>query len=220
MTNTSKFLLGALAVIVLSGIAYTQMPQSSDDKMAGMDHSAMTDVGASSATKSFEAAMATMMTGMMTPMTGKPDLDFVQGMIAHHQGAIDMAKVVLQFGKDPEIKTLAENVVKAQDSEITFMKAWLARVDQAALPTSAGSNAANKQTMAVMMKNMAMTYSGDADVDFVNGMIPHHQGAIDMAKVALQFGKDAELLKLAGDVVNAQEGEIAFMTAWQKKHGN
>lgn len=66
---------------------------------------------------------------------------------------------------------------------------------------------------------MMTGYSDDADVDFVKGMIPHHQGAIDMAKVAQQYAKDTTVLKLAGDVVSAQEGEIAFMKDWLERKG-
>lgn len=63
-----------------------------------------------------------MMDGMMAT---DPDVAFVAGMIPHHQGAIDMAKIQLKYGKDPEIRALAEQVIKAQEQEIEFMKKWL-----------------------------------------------------------------------------------------------
>jgi uncharacterized protein (DUF305 family) len=87
-------------------------------------------------------------------------------------------------------------------------------------PTAADtpSTKAYREAMMSMDQHMAITYSGDPDKDFVAGMIPHHQGAVAMAKVELQYGKDAELRKLAQDIIGAQDKEIAFMKAWQAKH--
>lgn len=84
-------------------------------------------------------------------------------------------------------------------------------------PQSEASKAYN-DAMMKMHGEMSAGMTGDADVDFAKGMIPHHQGAIDMAKIELKYGKDPELRKLAEDIVKAQEGEIAFMNAWLKKH--
>jgi uncharacterized protein (DUF305 family) len=70
-----------------------------------------------------------------------------------------------------------------------------------------------------MHEGMNIEFTGNADVDFAKGMIPHHQGAIDMAKIVLQYGKDAEIRKLAEGVIAAQEGEIKFMTEWLAKNG-
>ena len=77
------------------------------------------------ADKAFAASMKAMMNNMNVKPTGKPDRDFVLMMIPHHQGAIDMAKVELLYGADPELRQLATDIVAAQEKEIAQMKAWL-----------------------------------------------------------------------------------------------
>lgn len=83
--------------------------------------------GGTAADKALDAANQRMMGAMDVQPTGNPDRDFVRMMIAHHQGAIDMAKVELKYGKDPEIRRLASAIVAAQEKEIAEMKAWLAK---------------------------------------------------------------------------------------------
>jgi uncharacterized protein (DUF305 family) len=82
----------------------------------------------------------------------------------------------------------------------------------------APSTAGYRDAMAKMDKGMDVPYTGDADRDFVAGMIPHHQGAVDMARVELKYGTDPALKKLAQDIVASQEKEIAFMRRWQAGH--
>jgi uncharacterized protein (DUF305 family) len=79
--------------------------------------------------------MAAMNSGMSSaPMTGNPDHDFVAMMIPHHQGAVDMANVELQYGKDPAMRRLARDIVAAQDREIALMKNWQAKHTAPAKP--------------------------------------------------------------------------------------
>jgi predicted outer membrane protein len=82
-------------------------------------------------------------------------------------------------------------------------------------PSVAAFKAANDR----MHRDMAIPFSGQADVDFVRGMIPHHQGAIDMAKVVLEHGKDEQVRKWAADIIREQEREIAEMRAWLVRNG-
>ena len=85
----------------------------------------------------------------------------------------------------------------------------------AADPAAAAYMAASER----MHQDMAIEFTGNPDVDFARAMIPHHQGAIDMAKAVLDHGEDAEIRALAEGIIAAQEGEIAFLRAWLEEQG-
>jgi uncharacterized protein (DUF305 family) len=122
MTTTRNLLAGTalLAALGLAGLALAQGHQGH-----GSHGTAAPAAPDSAATQAYKAANDKMHKEMGISFTGDPDVDFVRGMIPHHQGAVDMAKVVLAHGKDPELRKLAEGVIAEQEKEIAFMRDWL-----------------------------------------------------------------------------------------------
>ena len=180
--------------------------QSSSNKVvvdphAGMDHSKMDH---SAMKNSPDAAAADY------------DLQFIDTMIVHHQGAIDMAKMLPGKAEHPEMKKLGVVIIAAQEREITEMKAWREKWFAGKPPAINMELAGMNASMAGMdMKKLGLLSGNAFDLEFIKQMIPHHDGAIAMAREALKRSQKDEVKALAKSIINEQQGEIDEMKRWQ-----
>lgn len=177
-----------------------------DSGSGGHDMGSMT--GTTSPTSSASAAAAP------SGEHNDADITFAQGMIPHHQGAIEMAKLAKGRTSNAKVLDLASRIDKAQDPEIKTMTEWLnswgAQVHTTGMPgMDHGSDMAGMSDAEMDMLKQAK----DADFDkmFLDMMIRHHQGAIDMSKVELEQGKNTDAKKLAQQIIDSQQTEITEM---------
>lgn len=147
------------------------------------------------------------------------ELQFLDTMIAHHQGAVDMAKMAEKRGENAQFKKFADGIVMAQEREITQMKRWRSEWHKDAKPAINMDFPGMREGMTGMDMGKLNTLTGKAfDVEFINQMIPHHDGAVVMAKALIENTPKAaikpDLKKLAETMVKDQEGEVAQMKKW------
>lgn len=176
----------------------------------GMDHGSM-------GTATTMPGMPGMggITGSATPVaTAEYDQTFIDMMVTHHQAAIDMAKVAQRKGEHAEIKTLANDIVTAQENEIAKMKGWRKQwygSDQ--IPAGTTGMMAGMGGMAVDLKQLES--ATPFDKAFIDAMIPHHTSALEMAREAQTKAVHQEIKSLAGEIIAAQQKEIDQMKAWR-----
>lgn len=144
------------------------------------------------------------------------DLQFLDTMIAHHQGAVDMSRPALEKAERADLKNFARNVIADQEREINQMKQWreqwYAGKPQAMNMEMPGMS----ESMRGMDMNKLNAATGKAyDLMFLEMMVPHHEGAITMSREALTRAEHPELKRLAQEIIDAQEREIGMMNKWK-----
>jgi len=142
---------------------------------------------------------------------------FLTQMVPHHEGAIEMAEIAKERAQHPEIVQLANEIVRTQTSEIQRLNEIHESVFNTSVSGSDQGDLGMDQSMMGMDMDMdALETARPFDREFIDQMIPHHQGAIRMARVQLRYGEDQETKDLATQIVDAQAREIEQMNAWRK----
>ena len=151
-----------------------------------------------------------------TVVLNTADIEFAQGMIAHHEQAIEMAEIALDptAGASPEVIDLATRIKGAQDPEVELMTAWLtAAGEPVAMDMSDGHDMSSMDGMmtAEQMDAMAALTEAEFDQMWLEMMITHHQGAITQSETVKAEGSNADVLALADQIITAQQAEITEM---------
>ncbi len=145
------------------------------------------------------------------------DLQFIDTMIAHHQGAVDMGKMINERTNNAEMKKFGEQIIADQEKEINQMKEFREKWFAGKPPALNMEMPGMKESMDMDMKKLTESKDKDFDLAFIEMMIPHHEGAVTMSKEALQKSEKEELKTLANQIIKAQEAEIKMMKEWQSK---
>ena len=199
--NTAVAGSNANSMSNMTGMNHNSMMSNTNHDMSGMHHSDMQS--------SPNAA-------------GQPyDLQFLDTMTHHHQGALDMAKMAVGKTQNQELKAFAQKIIKDQEKEIAQMKdwreKWFAGKPMAMNMEMPGMGEGMKMMMGDGMKKFEAATGKDFDLMFLDMMMPHHEGAITMAKEALTKAEHPEIKLLANQIIKAQEEEIKKMSDWKAK---
>ncbi|MDQ3251105.1 MAG: DUF305 domain-containing protein [Actinomycetota bacterium] len=176
--------------------------KSTGKGMASMDHGEMGS-----------GNMSAMSRKMVMPNGKYSDAAFVDAMVPHHEGAVEMAQVALKNAEHAKTRRLAQNIIDSQRAEIKKLNGIRENLNGPVMKMSG-----EDMSMMGMMKDPQQLADEDPfDRAFIDNMIPHHESAIAMAEVALQKSKNPEIKGIAGDIVSAQKREIEEMKRWRKE---
>lgn len=189
----------------------------------GMDHGAMdhgpsdrpADAGLSGYLDEQDTIMSTMIAGMEgIEHSGNAAIDFLSGMIPHHEAAVAMAERYLQYGGEHTVlSALAQDIITAQTEEIEQMKGMIEDLEANAAADEAQAKAYLNAYDKLMEHSMSHAAADSLDAAFADGMIMHHQMAVDMANAVLPYTDEAEVKELAQAIVDTQKHEISSMQA-------
>ncbi len=171
--------------------------------MGGMDHSKMDQASGGTAS------------GMLMENGKYSDERFIDAMVPHHQGAVDMAEVAVENAEHEELKSLAEDIVSEQEAEIEDLRA----IKREEFGTSEIPSGMSQEEMDAMGMTDPAQLADKRPFDraFIDDMTPHHRSAITMAEVVMKESDNPQVKEIAQDIVDAQRREIAQMERWREQ---
>ena len=183
--------------------------EKSGGGMAGMDHGQMGHGSMGMGSKG--------MAKQMVMENGKySDRAFIDSMVPHHQGAIAMAEVALDNAEHQEIKELSRNIISSQQAEIEELKA-IKKEEFGTSNVPMEMSQEQMRGMGMMMDPQQLANREPFDKAFIDAMIPHHQSAIEMSRVALENSDNPRIKELAENIISAQQEEIEQMKQWRQQ---
>jgi len=231
--KTHKFF--ALIVLALAAFAGACQTTGNTNTATTANANRMTNMNMAMNANSMSPNMSNMsnmpMNGSMSGMSdmksspnaaSQPyDLQFIDTMTHHHQGAIEMAEMALKKSSNAELKTFAQKIIDDQKKEIAQMKdwreKWFSGKPAAMNMEMPGMGDSMKMMVGDGMKKMEAASGKDFDIHFLDMMTPHHAGAVVMSKEALTKAEHPEIKTLANQIIKAQEAEIKMMADWKAK---
>lgn len=156
------------------------------------------------------------MAGMLMEDGEYSDELFIDHMVPHHQGAMDMAEVALENSEREEVLQLSEDIIAEQEAEIEELQ----DIKEAEFGTREVPMEMSEEEMEMMGMSMdpeELAGEEPFDLAFIDHMIPHHQSAVEMSEVALEESESPEILQLSEDIIESQESEIALMEDWREE---
>ncbi|MCC2592499.1 DUF305 domain-containing protein [Tessaracoccus sp. OS52] len=175
-----------------------------------------TPTASSSATASESPNTTSDPTADVSTEHNQADTTFAQMMIVHHEGAIEMSELAIERAETPEVEALAERIATAQGPEIEQMSAWLTAWGEETTPSGhggmdMGGMDMNGMSQEEMMGELESLSGAEFDKAFLEGMLAHHLGAVEMAEKELADGQNPEALALAEKIIADQQAEITEM---------
>ena len=198
----------------LAGLALTATLAACADQGATPPAATTSPTNSTSATAT-ESASASASTDVAAEHNDQ-DTTFAQMMIIHHEGAIEMSQLAVQRADNPEVVALAERIAEAQGPEIDEMTAWLGAWGEDISPDDHGGMDMGGMDMDGMSQEEMMTQldglAGDEfDRAFLDAMIAHHEGAIEMSEQQVADGQNPDAVALAEKIIDDQRAEITEM---------